>query len=111
MNQPWGRQRFGFEPEINRASSASGSTTACLSCVWRYAKSSRSDPATRFQEILISWKRPHFLHPNGYNEMEREICTEDPGGGKPVPLEPIGRRGGSGTTRGPRFTRKRRLGA
>ena len=41
-----------------------------------------------------------LLHPNGYNEMERETCTEDPGGGKPVPLEPIDRRGGSGPAAG-----------
>jgi hypothetical protein len=34
---------------------------ACLSCVWRYAKSSRSNLATRFQEHLISWKHPQFL--------------------------------------------------
>ena len=41
-----------------------------------------------------------LLHPNGYNEMERETCTEDPGGGKPVPLAPINRRGGSGPATG-----------
>ncbi len=41
-----------------------------------------------------------LLHPNEYNEMERETCTEDPGGGKPVPLAPINRRGGSGPAAG-----------
>ena len=54
----------------------------------------------RFRSALLPALLSALLHPNGYNEMEREICTEDPGGGKPVPLEPIGRGGGSGPARG-----------
>ena len=41
-----------------------------------------------------------LLHPDGYNEMERETCTVDPGGGKPVPLAPIEILGGFGPAGG-----------
>ena len=40
-----------------------------------------------------------LLHINGYNEMERETCTENVGDGNPVPLELIEIPGGSGPVR------------
>jgi hypothetical protein len=40
-----------------------------------------------------------LLHPNGYNEMERETCTENSGGGNSILLAPIEIHGGSGQAR------------